>query len=546
MDAIDLNKYFAKDDQEESVLSNRYKGEYDKQFQNKNKEIPPTKISYAEREKNLRNRNIEYQRTQAFQSDPINIGQQVINAGESKYNEDMPGNIYTEDDYLNKINDYRSNQQSGIAKAGDLAIQFIGKTALNTIGGVGGFVYGLGSALVNKDASKIIDNDVLDLKNSLDKFLTENMPVYVNSKASWYNPAKLGTTIVDTYSFIAGAVLTEMLTAGLGSAAVGVKGAQLLNKFTKVDDVIKGIAKVGSKANISKNLNAARQIVTGSFWESVLESNSVLKETAANSLDNFIKVNGRPPTEDEYQEIVDNSIKAGFGTLAMNMGILNVSRAAQFPAIFGTKFQGSKLLSKLTDNVVDKEVKGLVNFTDNVAKRVEKTGISKFADNTWKIMKNPLTEGVWEEGNQGIVSKAMTNYYTTGYDKDSIDKNSSLIKSFSSAIKDEYSPEGGITEMIIGALVGSIGAPGRGLVPGKYGKKQIFTDENGNKIGGEKYDKWGGGIYGEFREAKNKAMLADKYIEMANNAPKNLGYAITEQVQAGVRAGKINKDMITI
>ena len=226
------------------ILSQRYKTPYDNEISNY-KYISPIEAGVANAHKN------------AFNATPINVSYQVEAAGDSQYNENMPGTMYLGDNYMNDIENYRSNRQGVMAGLFNQTVKLGGKTLNNVIGGLAGFIYGIGDAVISRDASKILDNKFLDMIDGFDKSMNENLPVYKSNdykNNAWYenmfkHPMMSADGLIDTYSFILGAVGTELLTAGSGTASVAARGASLFNKIFKGGKLLEEGATIASDIN---------------------------------------------------------------------------------------------------------------------------------------------------------------------------------------------------------------------------------------------------------------------------------------------------------
>lgn len=133
----------------------------------------------------------------------------------------------------------RRNTQSTLGATVNTATQFVGKTLVNTVGGVVGGFYSLGSALVNLDSAKLFDNSVTRGLDKASEWVDENNSVFTSQKANEENSligfnVETMKNLSDGFSFIAGAVLSEITTAGLASGAVALSAGTKLGRLGKL------------------------------------------------------------------------------------------------------------------------------------------------------------------------------------------------------------------------------------------------------------------------------------------------------------------------
>lgn len=160
----------------------------------------------------------------------------------------------------------RNSQSTGVATA-NLFNQFIGKTVVNTVGGIVGGFYSLGSAAVNWDSSKLYDNSVNRALDSATEWVDENNNVNTSERAreqqDIFNVFNVegAKNLSDGFSFVAGAVLSEVVMAwATGGIANGFSaasktagiGGKIANRMSKIPGKInslpsKAIASLGTK-----------------------------------------------------------------------------------------------------------------------------------------------------------------------------------------------------------------------------------------------------------------------------------------------------------
>lgn len=133
----------------------------------------------------------------------------------------------------------RRNTQSTLGATVNTATQFVGKTLVNTVGGVVGGFYSLGSAIANLDSSKFYDNSVNRALDKATEWVDENNSVFTSQKANNENSligfnVETMKNLSDGFSFIAGAVLSEITTAGLASGAIALSAGTKLGRLGKL------------------------------------------------------------------------------------------------------------------------------------------------------------------------------------------------------------------------------------------------------------------------------------------------------------------------
>ncbi|NPV12656.1 MAG: hypothetical protein HPY57_12795 [Ignavibacteria bacterium] len=231
----------------------------------------------------------------------------------------------------------RSEKQDALSAYGSSMTKLTLKTGTNVVGGLTGLIYGVGSALYNWDASKFLDNSLMQALDNANKYIDKTLPVYksLDFKEKGFfgkalsHPLMLFDLSTDAAAFIAGAVITEAAAAALtASTGIGVtalaansarilaQGSRFLSAFkkaevaaeainktsklvrvidktrkaaTKADDVLsisKYADKLASTRTIDRALGNARKLATGAGFESILQANHFytdLKQTYANN-----------------------------------------------------------------------------------------------------------------------------------------------------------------------------------------------------------------------------------------------------------------------
>lgn len=524
---------------------------------------------------------------------------------------DRHEDVYSGLDPFSKAVDFeqlRKNEQSVWGASANLFTQFVGKTAVNTVGGIVGGFYSLGAAAVQGTKNAFIDDDKettqgtqLLFDNSVNRGLdkatdwVENNNSVFTSQRDRKN-APLGffsfesvKDMSDAYSFIAGAVLSEVavnaLSGGVGLSGLPgrlARGASYIDKIAdsakmsvglsngirrtggligKADDLalavksvdLKDIVKVeevaktfgitvGEVAKARKTLDnfdnvvrSGRQIVTGTFWEAGLEARHTKDDLIASEtqiLDKDMRTMDKDfldknPNyrEEQLAKIRDKAETAGMTTFAMNTAVLSASNYIQFPTIFGPRN-----LSR--SNSMAGKIK-----KDAVGQYVKKGGkIVDIVKTVGSALKTPLTEFT-EETLQGAINSGSKSYYESsmGVRTSSgalMESTATIADAIKKGLGDAYGTSEGLHEGIIGAIVGAIGIPM--LRKNKKGKtRPSFIME--------------GGVWESMRDAKTERTNIDDSIKLLNLGDHDtlLRYNKDQAILSSLDADKLDLANIT-
>lgn len=484
--------------------------------------------------------------------------------------ESYDGDIYA--DQLGDLDNIRSQNQGVFNSLGNTTMNFLGKTAVNVVGGVVGAIYGAGSAIANGDLSKLWDNDLTQKLDESSDAIGEYFKVYKSSdyqdkfilNKMFSNPLMFTDEFMDTLSFTAAAVATEMLTGGMASGGVASSAMNYFNKLVKttkgldalgdVSKVSGAINKAGAVDNIFNGLEKAgkltRQLGTGAFWEASVEARQLGVEMRQNMINDYIAEQENNGVYIDPENIppdvmadIDNRIEnASAAALAMNVGLVGFSNLSQFPTIFKTMGNAKKAAAK---NISEQMVDGVSRFTSNF------DNLSKTQRNllkTWSAVKNPFMEGFVEEGGQGVISGTMGSFFDRKNDLDGISETEQFVKSFSQAFADTYFTKEGLNEVLMGALVGGVGSPGNGMLSvlgkdnaiGKHGFEKI-VDSDGT-VSYQRKNVWDGGVVSGMREFNQEIQESRELANQLNNQP-DLLKSLKANYDAQVRTYSLNKDL---
>lgn len=485
-----------------------------------------------------------------FASDYFNTKMWGLDLGEvTSKHKDIYGGINPYSQAVDFEN-LRRNEQSNLSAGVNLFNQFVGKTAVNAIGGIIGGFYGLGGAVVNQDSSLLFDNSVNRKLDEATDWIEQNNSTFT-SKAGRDN-APLGffsyetvKDFTDAYSFIAGAVGSEIIidsfsggiglaglpgrigrglniaertTARLGKAVGLGNGVRSTGNFvTRSEDIarlissvdpsdinaIQGIARQTGMAvedlqryrrsidTFNNTIRKGRQIVTGTFWEAGLEARHT-KDDLVNSqtekLDDFI---GQQSEEwkvnnPNYREEQLKTITEVGNTAGIWTFGLNTAVLGASNYIQFPTIFGSRELSRANRMSGQLSRRGIADYIKAGSKPAE------IAKTVLRALKSPATEFT-EETLQGSINIGSKSYYesmlgTRTSAGELVPAVSNLSDAILTGLKQTYGTKEGLHEGVIGALVGAIGLPM--LKKNKRGKLRSVE--------------MSGGIFESIRELQNE------------------------------------------
>ncbi len=194
-------------------------------------------------------------------------------------------------------------------------------------------------------------------------------------------------------------------------------------------------------------------------YEAGMEARQYMNSTEHNWLENYQKVNGHEPSAEEYSQFKDGLTTSANMVFGANMIIVGGSNIAQF---------GNALLGKTTNplvgnNFLKRSLLG-VGFDKTVSaegkilyKALEATKGQKIAGKVWGVLGAALPEAQEEMG-QRVVSQTAENYMMNAYDPTHTKTTYGVADAFTSALNSTYGTKEGLSEGLIGAIVGVLGA----------------------------------------------------------------------------------------
>lgn len=411
------------------------------------------------------------------------------------------------------LQEFRGYTQTVGDKWGNGLIKFGGKTLTNVVGSTIGLGYGIYSGIRDGEFNSFYNNEfargIDDINKYMDGALPNHYTVEERNKGLW---DQMGTAnfwsdqVMNGMSFVAGAVMTEMLTAGLGSAALAGSFARMQqatrllknsSRANKIEGVLGRGAEFMNRKNILEGSTIIRQLATGASYESGVEARHSYDTIKENLIKVALENKGldwSAMSEDEKlealdanerQKIEDETTTISNGVFAGNFALVGMSNMLMLPSLYG---KGAKriiadlpgirqTLASASD--IGQTTKQLAKkyLTDTAAGRFAKkvgdaarteTGkkIGDAARIAGKTLGTAGYEGFVEEGLQGAMGRASADYALLSGIREDAGMNDlfdSVYDSFTQGAKESYTTTEGLKEVVIGAMLGGLGMPGVNL-----------------------------------------------------------------------------------
>lgn len=394
-----------------------------------------------------------------------------------------------------------AQQQTTWDKISNGLLKWGGKTLNAVVGGTAGVAYGITEALADGSMSSLYNNNTTNWLSDLDTKLNYQLPNYYTAQekelglggqmltTNFYADKALGGL-----SFLTGAIVSEGIwawaTGGTSLASAGARlgarlpklrwGAEatediakLLQGMSKYKSLLKEVpgkvidladasrmvkyANIGGKTGQVANL--ARFTLTSAGYEASVEALQFRKEAEEKFFNREV-----PPTPEETAEFYKNLETASNKVFLANMAIVGSSNLVTMGNIFGLKSPIKTGVSEF----IDRKVFGLGidKATKEVIKQKGRQKASKIAYEYF--LKPSVTEGLFEEGFQGVTNKVANKWIEHTYDpKKSIDSFDTL-GSIYEAMEEQYGSKEGWVENGLGMLIGIVG----GSINARAGIKQ--------------------------------------------------------------------------
>ena len=463
--------------------------------------------------------------------------------GRQAFGQDNLGQLGTSgikvgDDY----EDFAAHQQSTADKWANGLFKMAGKTIVNTVGGVSMIGTGI-MGIAKWDFKSVYDNEFHNSLDDINEWMDGRLPNYAAKeeremgflqsmgRANFWAGDLFGNVV----PFVAGAILTEVAlsavtaaTLGGGGATAAVQGAAtvglmakataLLTKFGRAANVVgKGAkgAKVlqalqavrasSAAAKAYKIGSLGRRVLTGAGYEAGVEARNHINVLKGEFIEDFIDEYGRTPNEEETAEIQDAATRSANWVFTANLALVGGGNMLQFPKIFmpGAGSLAKKPLGKILRQSV----------TDPYKAAYRSWGKSRsIIDAGYHVLKNPVWEGIIEEGGQGWIDNAAhhnaAKFHARKHNADGVEYGLGMIGSLGATFEESYGTKEAWKEIGMGMLIGGLGIP----MYVKTGKKT----KDGKDI--RKFEMQGGS-FEPMRERSEMRARTDKLVDKINKDP---------------------------
>ena len=390
-----------------------------------------------------------------------------INLRDSRYRLSTGEWIPKYENYINNIdNDDRlSRSQSGWEKTYRGLGKFIYKSALYGIGGVGQSVYGLKELVTKGTLSAMYDNSFARWLDDMDKRGDYTLNHYYSKEErdagflkSMFTTNFWTIDLLSGAAFTAGAILSSYAFAGAGlmnAARMGARVGATVARLGRAASATKSgfnsmlrAARVGR--GIGKGLDNLTFIGTSTLWEASVESRSGLMESEENFKQAYRNAYGREASYEELMRFRNDNVDAANTIFAANIGILTLSNIAMFGDMFGMDLGVDKFIKRNIFGV------GAERMDNGTLRAITPKKWQKIAGNTFNIIKRPVSEGLYEEGLQGVASKSAEDWVESRYNPMAIRQNIGYMEAIKNGFKETYGSSQGWKEIGIGMIIGSV------------------------------------------------------------------------------------------
>ena len=373
-----------------------------------------------------------------------------------KYESYIPG--VDNDTRLSKTQSRTEKWMRGLGK-------LAGKTALYGLGGVIQPFYGIYAGVSKGNFNAVFDNDFTRWLDDQDKKMDYGLAHYYNREERDMNFLQSMTTanfwsndFLSGLAFTAGAMLSSAVYSGAGLmnlARTGARAGVALARIGKAaSDTKKAFgaylraARIGQR--VGKGLDTALFLGTSTSWEASVEARSMLMEAEENFRQSYRNAYGREVPYEELMKFRADNANAANAVFAANVGILSLSNIAMFGDMFGMELGVDKFIKRNIFGV------GAERMDNGALRAITPKKWQKIAGNTFNIIKRPVSEGLFEEGLQGVSSKSAEDWVESRYNPMAIRQNIGYMEAIKNGFKETYGSSQGWKEIGIGMIIGSV------------------------------------------------------------------------------------------
>jgi hypothetical protein len=343
--------------------------------------------------------------------------------------------------------------------------KFVGKAALYGLGGVIQPFYGIYAGVSRGNFNAVFDNDFTRWLDDQDKKMDYGLAHYYNREERDMNFLQSMTTanfwsndFLSGLAFTAGAMLSSAVYSGAGLmnlARTGARAGVALARIGKAASDTKKAFGVYLRAartgrRIGKGLDTLAFLGTSTSWEASVEARSMLMEAEENFRQSYRNAYGREVPYEELMKFRADNANAANAVFAANVGILSLSNIAMFGDMFGMDLGVDKFIKRNIFGV------GAERMDNGMLRTITPKKWQKVAGNTFNIIKRPVSEGLYEEGFQGVASKSAEDWVESRYNPMAIRQNISYMEAIKNGFKETYGSNQGWKEIGIGMIIGSV------------------------------------------------------------------------------------------
>lgn len=343
--------------------------------------------------------------------------------------------------------------------------KFVGKAALYGLGGVIQPFYGIYAGVSRGNFNAVFDNDFTRWLDDQDKKMDYGLAHYYNREERDMNFLQSMTTanfwsndFLSGLAFTAGAMLSSAVYSGAGLmnlARTGARSGVALARIGKAASDTKkafGVYLRAARAGqrIGKGLDTLAFLGTSTSWEASVEARSMLMEAEENFRQSYRNAYGREVPYEELMKFRADNADAANAVFGANVGILSLSNIAMFGDMFGMDLGVDKFIKRNIFGV------GAERMDNGTLKAITPKKWQKIAGNTFNIIKRPVSEGLYEEGLQGVASKSAEDWVESRYNPMAIRQNIGYMEAIKNGFKETYGSNQGWKEIGIGMIIGSV------------------------------------------------------------------------------------------
>lgn len=402
------------------------------------------------------------------------------------------------DNYMEGLdNDSRLAMTQGtMEKVGRGLGKFVYKAGLYGVGGVVQSFNGIYSAVTKGKFEAVYNNNFTAWLDDMDKMADYKLAHYYNKEERDMNILQSMTTanfwtndLMSGLAFTAGAMISSYVFAGAGLmnfARVGGRTGAFLAGLGKsasnaktAFSTYKRAAMIGQK--VGKALDVGVFLNSSVSWEAAVESRSSMIESEENYRQSYKNAYGKEPTYNELLKFRADNVNASNAIFAANVGILSLSNIALFGGMFNMDIGVDKFLKRKVFGM------GAERAGTDGLRYIDPGKWRKGAGYTYNIVKRPISEGLYEEGLQGVASSSTQQWVESRYNPMAIEKNIGYMEAIKDGFKETYGSAQGWKEIGIGMIIGSISSirSAGGVLEWRQDKKELdkqIKDYNANNV----------------------------------------------------------------